>query len=163
MASGTPIIRQVNWLAIAFQLGVFVALIYLFQWLEVGTPSLMAVAAYLALAFALRFFLAKYHRYGMLFIKRNEFENAIPYFEASYEFFRENAWLDRFRAIFLLSSSKISYKEMALVNIAFCYSQLGNGPQARAYYKQALQEFPDSGIARAGLNMLNANGNDDPE
>ncbi|MFC5269160.1 tetratricopeptide repeat protein [Adhaeribacter terreus] len=163
MASGTPIIRQINWLALAFQLCVFVAMVFLFQFLQVGAPSLMAIAAYLVLVYFLRFFLAKYHRYGMMFIKRNDFEHAIPYFESSYAYFQEKPWLDRFRAIFLLSSSRISYKEMALVNIAYCYSQLGNGAQAKAYYEQALKEFPDSAIAKAGLNMMNAAGKEEAE
>src|SRR5687768_10392229 len=156
MASGTPILRQINWLAIVFQLCIFVALVYLFQGFGVGAPSLSALAAYLVLVYFLRFFLAKHHRYGMMFLKRNEFEHAIPNFESSYEYFKEKPWLDRFRAIFLLSSSRISYKEMALVNIAYCYSQLSNGAEAKAYYERALQEFPESGIARAALNMFNA-------
>jgi tetratricopeptide (TPR) repeat protein len=163
MASGTPIIRQINWLAIALHLCIFVALVFLFQFLEVGVPSLLAIAAYLALAYLLRFFLAKYHRYGMMFIKRNDFEHAIPYFENSYEYFQEKPWLDRFRIFFLLSSSRISYKEMALVNIAYCYSQLGDGAQAKAYYERTLKEFPDSEIAKAGLNMLQAAEKQSPE
>ena len=156
MASGTPVIRQINWLAIALHLCIFVAMVYLFQGLNVGAPSLMAIATYLVLAYFLRFFLAKYHRYGMMFIKQHAYENAIPYFEKSYEYFQKNAWLDKFRAFFLLSSSRISYKEMALVNLAYCYSQLGEGAQAKAYYERALKEFPDSGIAKAGLNMINS-------
>lgn len=161
MASGTPVIRQINWLAIALHLCIFVALVYLFQFLQVGAPSLMAIATYLVLAYFLRFFLAKYHRYGMMLLKRNEFEAAISNFERSYEYFQQHAWLDKFRAIFLLSSSRISYKEMALVNIAYCYSQLGEGAQAKTYYERALKEFPNSDIAKAGLNMLRAaeNGN----
>ena len=156
MASGTPVIRQINWIALAFQLCIFVALVFLFQALNVGAPSLSAIAAYLVLVYFLRFFLAKDHRYGMMFLKREDFESAILHFGNSYEYFQEKPWLDRFRAVFLLSSSRISYKEMALVNIAYCYSQLGNGAQAKTYYQQALREFPDSGIAKAGLNAINA-------
>ena len=156
MASGTPIIRQINWFALVLHLCILVALVVLFQFLQVGAPSLMAIATYLVLAYFLRFFLAKYHRYGMMFIKRNEFEHAIPYFEKSYEYFEKKPWLDRFRAIFLLSSSRISYREMALVNIAYCYSQLGDRAQAKAYYERALKEFPDSAIAKAGLNIMNS-------
>src|SRR5688572_8625422 len=156
MASGTSILRQINWLAIALHVCLFVAFVFLFQFLQVGAPSLMAIATYLGLVYFLRFFLAKYHRYGMMFIKRNEFEHAIPYFEKSYEYFQAKPWLDRFRAIFLLSSSRISYREMALVNIAYCYSQLGDTAQAKQYYERALKEFPDSAIAKAGLNILNS-------
>ena len=156
MASGIPIIRQMNWFALIPQLGLFAGFIFLFKFLGLSNPSFIALAAYLILVYSLRFFLAKYHRYGMMFLKSNEFETAISYFENSYVYFQEKPWLDRFRAIFLLSSSRISYKEMALVNIAYCYSQLGNGAEAKAYYERALKEFPESGIAKAGLNMINA-------
>ena len=156
MASGTPIIRQINWFALIPQLGLFIGFIFIFKFQGLSNPSLVALAAYLILVYGLRFFLAKYHRYGMMFLKRNEFEAAIPYFENSYEYFSEKPWLDRFRAIFLLSSSRISYKEMALVNIAYCYSQLGNGKKAKVYYERALQEFPESEIAKASLNMINS-------
>ena len=45
---------------------------------------------------------------------------------------------------------------MALNNIAFCYGQLGDGEKAKEYYERTLNEFPDSGIARAGLRLLNS-------
>ena len=50
--------------------------------------------------------------------------------------------------------SWVSYREMALVNIAFCHSQTGNGDQAKQYYRKALDLFPDSGLAEAGMNMI---------
>ena len=43
---------------------------------------------------------------------------------------------------------------MGLCNIAFCYSQTGNGQKAKEYYQQTLKEYPDNGMAVAGLNML---------
>ncbi|HEX7447932.1 MAG TPA: hypothetical protein VF306_10325 [Pirellulales bacterium] len=53
-----------------------------------------------------------------------------------------------------MSSSAISYREMALCNIAFCYAQLGNGENAELYYRRTLDEFPDSGLADAALRMI---------
>lgn len=48
----------------------------------------------------------------------------------------------------------MSYREMALVNIAFAYSQIGNGERAKAYYQHALEEFPNSSMAIAALRLI---------
>ena len=45
---------------------------------------------------------------------------------------------------------------MALCNIAFCYSQIGNGTKAIAFYKKTLEEFPENGLAHSALKMLNS-------
>ena len=50
----------------------------------------------------------------------------------------------------------MTYKEMGLCNIAFCYSQTNDGQKAKEYYEKALSEFPENGMAIAGLNILNA-------
>ena len=44
---------------------------------------------------------------------------------------------------------------MALLNIAFCYSQKGNGSKAKEYYEKTLQQFPGSEMAKSALRMLN--------
>src|SRR5688572_10894763 len=59
MASGTPIIRQMNWFALIPQLGLFVGLIFIFKFLGLSRPSLVALAAYLILVYGLRFFSGK--------------------------------------------------------------------------------------------------------
>ena len=74
----------------------------------------------------------------------------------SYGFFNKKQWIDKYRFIILLSASRISYKEMALLNIAFCYGQLGDGKRSREFYEKTLTEFPDSEMAKTALNMLNA-------
>jgi tetratricopeptide (TPR) repeat protein len=102
----------------------------------------------------LRYFVPKSHREGIKLTKKYEFENAIPKFEDSFNFFTKNNYIDKFRFITLLSSSKMSYKEMALCNIAFCYSQIGKGEKAKEYYKKTLVEFPNNGIAKAGIKMI---------
>ena len=45
---------------------------------------------------------------------------------------------------------------MGLCNIAFCYSQTGNGSKAIEFYQQTLKDYPENGMAKAGLNMLNS-------
>ena len=53
----------------------------------------------------------------------------------------------------LLVSTRLSYREMALVNIAFCYTQINEGQKAQDIYQQALDEF-GSVIAHVALNMM---------
>jgi len=54
----------------------------------------------------------------------------------------------------MMSPSAMSYREMALINIAFAYSQIGNGKRAKEYYERAQKEFPNSGMANAALKMI---------
>lgn len=82
------------------------------------------------------------------------FAEAIPCFERSLEFFDRHPWLDRYRSVILLSVSAISYREMAMTNLGFCYSQLLDGTNARQWYERCIERFPESSIAQCSLNML---------
>ena len=53
-----------------------------------------------------------------------------------------------------MSPSAASYREMALANIGFCYSQIGDGDEARQYYTECIQRFPESGLATTALRMM---------
>ena len=58
--------------------------------------------------------------------------------------------------ITLFSASKMSYREMDLNNIAFCYSQIGNGTKSKEYYEKTLSEFPESIMAKTALKLINS-------
>lgn len=88
-------------------------------------------------------------------MRQKQFEAAITCFENSYEFFCNKPWIDDYRSLVLVSPSRVSYREMALLNIAFCLGQLGRQAEAKEYYKRTLEEFPGSQIAHAGLTLLN--------
>ena len=104
----------------------------------------------------LRRIFTKEHRKGIAYVKVGKFEEAISHFQESYTFFAKNEWMDTFRYLTLLSSNKITYKEMALINIAFCYGQTGNGALSKEYYEKTLQEFPNSGMAEAALKLIHS-------
>lgn len=92
-------------------------------------------------------------------IKKNnseKFEEAIPDFEKGYAFFKKYEWIDKYRFITLLSASKMSYREMAIANIGFCYFQIGDGTKSKDYYERKLKEFPESGLAKSALKMISA-------
>ncbi len=156
MASNIPTVRQAAWISIIPQLLIMGLLVYTFYVLGLKEPILYSALTYLILSFGLRNIIACSHRSGMRLVKQQKFEEAISYFEDSVDFFTKYHWLDKYRYLTLLSSSKMSYKEMGLCNIAFCHSQTGNGQKSKEYYEKTLKEFPENGLARAGLNMINS-------
>ena len=158
MSRRVPVAQERRWRASILQIVVLVAVLFAGWRIAGGEPmGLVAGAiAYLLYSRGSRALLASAHRQGIRLVKAREWEAAIPEFEASYSHFSARPWLDRWRAILMLSDSAASYREMALVNLAFCLSQLDRGPEAKVAYERALQEFPDSPIAQAALNMIHS-------
>ena len=159
MSSNIPTIRQVSWISVITQISFMLILIFIYHKLNLKEPALYGAITYLTLSISLRNLVPKSHREGLNLTKEHKFENAIPKFENSYKFFTENNWIDKYRFIILLSSSKMSYREMSLCNIAFCYSQIGNGQKSIEYYKKTLAEYPENGLAQTGLKMLTSTEN----
>ena len=123
---------------------------------EWSTAILLAALAHLIYGRIMRAWLTRDHRVGIALFKERRFAEAAPRFEASYRAMVDRPWIDRFRWLILGGASEMSYREMALCNAAFCYSQVGGGQKALGLYEQALKEFPGSSLATASLNMLNS-------
>ena len=153
-----PLVKQAAWISLLPQLlvlSLFIALTHrLLQPITLDSSMPIGAIFYFAYVVAVRNLLARPHRRGIRLVKAGRFAEAIPQFEASYQFFTRRLWIDRWRYLTLLSSSAMSYREMALCNIAFCYGQIGEGAQSKIYYQRALQEFPNSGLATAALNII---------
>jgi hypothetical protein len=156
MASNIPIVRQVTWFSLIPQFLFIGIIILVYDQLGFKDPFLSSALTYLIISFGLRNFVAQNHRRGMNLVKQQQFEMAIPQFVLSVAFFTKNNWIDKYRFLTLLSSSRKSYKEMGLCNIAFCYGQTGNGQKAKEYYELTLKEFLESGMAITGLKMINS-------
>ena len=154
MSSNVSVVRQIAWLSLLPQFLFALLLIFLYHQLRFPDPPFYGLVSYLIISFSLRTFIPHSHNKGMKLVKNDNFAEAIPCFERSYNFFTKNNWVDKYRFITLLSSSAMSYREMSLTNIALCYAQLGDDSKAREYYQITLQEFPKSEIAKSGLNLL---------
>lgn len=157
MASSLPIVRQIAWLSLVPQLAIFLMLVVIASAVGSDDAVLPAAAAYLLLSLGLRGVLARHHRLGMKRFKQERFADAVPEFQRSYEFFRKHEWLDRWRAVTLFSVSRVSYREMALLNQAFCLGQSGEREQSLELYRRTLAEFPDSKLALMTLRLLDPN------
>jgi len=156
MASNVPTVRQIAWASVIPQILLIGIFIYIFYLLNIGDPFIFGALTYLILSFGLKYIFTSAHRKGINLVKQQKFADAIHYFEKSADFFFKNSWIDKYRFLTLLSPSKMSYREMGLCNIAFCYSQIGNGLKAIEFYQQTLKDYPENGMAKAGLNMLNS-------
>lgn len=158
MTSGRPIVRQIAWVSLIPQIGIMLVLIILTSMIfGSSSPATdIVILFYLLYPLISRRLIAHNHRTGIKLFKSGAYAPAILEFEKSYEFFTKHRWIDKYRFIILLSSSKISYTEMALLNIAFCHSQLGDGPKAKQYYEKTLSQFPDSEMAKSALKMMNS-------
>lgn len=119
-----------------------------------ATSLLIGSALYLSYSITSRTLITRLHKRGIKLSKDGDYETAIAQYKRSYDFLVRHPWIDRYRSIVFLNASAISYREMALVNIAFCYSQLGDSDSCRAYYEKALREFPDSSIAKMSLRAI---------
>ena len=114
----------------------------------------VAALAYLIFCRLMRALFVRDHRKGMKAYHSQEFHDAISHFEASYRFFSNHRSLDAWRSLLFGVASPNSYRVIALCNMAYCWSQAGDGQRAIALYEQALREKPDCTLAQASLNML---------
>lgn len=152
-----PVTRPVAWASLVPQLlclGGLVGVARLVLGSDWSEAFLVGAGLYLVYSFGSRAVLAREHKAGMRLTKRGRFAEAIPHYERSLDFFERHPSIDRWRAVTMLSSGRLTYREMALVNIAFCYSQVGEGERAEAYYRRTLADYPDNVIARTALRLM---------
>jgi tetratricopeptide (TPR) repeat protein len=156
MASTYPITRQIAWVSLIPQLIVMACLILLAGLL--GLPHYFALGAlvYLLLSGLLKRILSRHHRKGIALYKKGLFKEAITHYQNSYAFFIKHSWIDKYRYLTLLCSSRVSYIEMALLNIAHCYGQIDEAEESLKYYQLALQAYPNSEVAKMALRMFQA-------
>lgn len=154
MASGPPIVRQIAWVSAIPHILVGAGLIAGAYQLGVPRAFVAGATAYLVLSQTIRRIIARRHNSGMAYIKKGMYCEAIGEFQKSYDFFCRHVWVDRWRYLVLLSSNKVCYREMALLNMASCHGQLGDGTAAKALYERVIAEFPGSGLASFALRMF---------
>lgn len=154
MASNLPIVKQINILSIFVQILLLSIISFGFYQIDKTNYIFYSLGTFFILMLILRYLVPRDHRKGVSLYKKQCFSEAIPYFEKSYLFFTSHNCLDKYRFITMLSSSKISYTEMALLNKAFCLGQVGKKDESIAAYKKVLDEFSDSKIAESALRMM---------
>lgn len=115
---------------------------------------IIAFALYAVGTISLKKLVPKDLRKGMELVRAGQFREAISAFKASYDFFTDKAWIDKYRAVTMLSVSPMSYREMSLINIGFCYHQIGEIDKSRKIYEKILKEYPKNDIAKITLEQM---------
>ncbi|MFA0962497.1 tol-pal system YbgF family protein [Roseivirga sp. BDSF3-8] len=152
--------KNIAWLALIPQFCIFLLLAFAFNLAGVNDPGIYAFFTFLALSILLRLIPGE-HRKAVSAYHKGAYREAIAHFEKSYAFFSRHAWLDRTRYISLLSASKMAYREMALLNIAYSHGQLGNLSEMRKYVERTVKEFPKSKPARGALALMDEHENEE--
>lgn len=150
-----PVVRQLLWIGLITQfiaIAVLAGIAYVaFPVLGIPFDIFIAALAYLIFCGIMRATLTRDHRSGMRAYRAQKLQDAISYFEASYDFFSKRRRLDTWRALLFGVASPNPYRVIALCNTAYCYAQAGNGQRAIKLYEQALHEEPGCALAKAGF------------
>ena len=154
-----PVARPVAWPAVAVGLAVLAAIVAA-AWVVNGHDLAAAFAVgalvYLAYSWGSRAVVARHHRAGMRALKAERFREAEARFAQSGAWFDRHPWVDRWRSVVLLSSGTYGYREMALLNRAYAFVQLGDGDRALDLYRRVLDEYPGSMMAQSALRAADA-------
>lgn len=158
MSENVPVIKRVSrpYTAVQAILAAFLIVIF-WRTLVTGNLSLLWLfIVYVLYSLCGRYVVLRQHRRGIRQVKRGLFREAISAFGASYAFLSKHVWIDKYRWITIPSISEISYREMALCNIGYCFLRLEELDRAREFYSQAEKEFPKSELAKSGLAYLDS-------
>ncbi|HEX7831150.1 MAG TPA: tetratricopeptide repeat protein [Thermoanaerobaculia bacterium] len=159
MARKLPVVRVISWPAVLLQL-VFFAMLFAFAYwvlrLSFWPAYLGSAAAILILLVIRRRIFAHDQHVGLKLMRTGRFAEAVEPLQRSLSFFEEHPSIDRYRALVIGSASRMSFRELALCNLAYTHGQLGNGAESRRLYEQVVREYPDNVLARGALNLMNA-------
>lgn len=156
MSSSHAIVKQINWLFLVPQILLLILFNYIYYLIGISDFFIFGVITYLIISYTTIAIIPRHHRTGIFFVKKGLYDKALEEFRLSYEFFNRHKWVDKYRCFFLFSSSCSSYSEMAMLNMAFCYGQLGEGLKSKELYQKVINQFPGSKMAESALKMYDA-------
>lgn len=147
MARRIPRIRTFNVFYLLPQAGILLLITGAMYSLSVPHAIWLSISLYFLLSIYLKVLIPKWHRKGIYLLKKGKLDLAILAFQRSYQYFRKYAWIDKYRAFTLFSTSSLTYAEMALINIIYCFEQLGDKKSARKFHAILKKEFPENRYA----------------
>lgn len=104
----------------------------------------LAPIIFAALAYILQHLLLKDNSKGAQLAKIKDYENAISHFKKCADYLTKNEWIDRHRYITVLSRSRLSYREVVLLNWAFCLAKAGRKQEATGLLQDIIKQYPEN-------------------
>lgn len=84
-------------------------------------------------------------------LEQDGVDKAVAEMKRIVAFFERYSWIDRYRAIVVLNSSAIGFREMALYNIGYFYLQAGHKSEAKDAFRRVLDLYPENILAKRSL------------
>ena len=140
---------------LSIQVLILALIVFLIGSLGISNSLLIGLIMYVVISVFLKTIIPVAQNRGSKYCRRGQFDLAIKEFRISYDFFQRYQWLDKYRAIFLMSLSTVSYVEAALLNMAYCYGKLGSKQKSKEIYERVLFEYPGSELAMNALKNFN--------
>ena len=156
MSTRTTTVRQVSWTAVIPPLVALAAIAVATAIAGLPSGIVWGLGLYVAYALGARRLIAGRHRRGIALLKQRRYREATAQLQESFAFFDRHPWIDRLRCIVLMNPSALSYREMDLLNVAFCYAQIGDRKRARECYESCLARFPGNHLASTAIRALDA-------
>jgi hypothetical protein len=144
MAQKIPKIRTTNIFYFIPQIAIILIIILILKTLYAPYYILTGLSLYFLISIYLKVLIPKWHRKGIYLLKKGKPDLAILAFQRSYQYFRKYQWIDKYRAFTLLSTSSFSYCEMALMNMIFCFEQMGDKKSAQKFHNILKENFPNN-------------------
>lgn len=157
MTSKVPFIKQeTNWIALVPKLSVIGLLCLCFYQIDKNNFYIIAVFVYFMLTLIARrlFFPAVMYK-SIKLIKEGKFGQAIPLIQKTIDYYSKKPWIDKFRFLLLISSSKRTIREGSLCNLGYCYLQIGEIKRAKEIYQNVLAQYPENINAKSTLDTIN--------
>ena len=157
MSSKVPFVKQETvWLAVVPHI-LFIGILCMvyYQW-DRKNYFVFGFITYLIIWYGLRTmaFPKDVHK-SIRLIKEEKFGEAIPYIERSIEFYDKHSWIDKYRFLLMVSSSKRGIRESSICNLGFCLLQTGQVKAAKKVYEEVLRQYPENTVAQVQLRTIN--------
>lgn len=152
MKRNVPIYNPISWKSTIPNL-IMLGLYTLMYWIVgVQKAYMFGVGTWIMISMLIRpYFFERKLKSGLRLVQQEKFNEAIPLFKDFLDYFKRYRFLDRWRFYILLSANKFTYEEIGLMNIALCYSQIGELEKASEIYQSALKINPDNEVAKTYL------------
>ena len=121
---------------------------------EWRTALLAAVASFCLLGWGLRLFFQRQYRRGVQQMYNKEYAAAARSFQESWDYYKNNPWIDKYCFLTMFSSSAIPYEEMSMNNLALCLLHQGRDKKALEVYKKLRAKNPDFPYVERSINEI---------
>lgn len=147
--------QETKWIALVPRLVLLAILCFLLYPYDNQIFFVYAFFLYLAITYSIKYSMIPGSTFtGVKFLKKGQFEEALPFIEKDIEYYSSKPWIDKYRFLLMISSSALSFREMSLCNRAWCLLQTGRVKETIDQYESVIRHYPQNVVTRAQLKTI---------